>query len=39
MKRLLSAPSFTSWVSVVLMVALFIAGASSYTGFGSPRWA
>ncbi len=37
MKRILSAPSFTSWVSVALMALLFMAGASSYTGFGSTQ--
>ncbi len=37
MKRLLSAPSFTAWVSVVLMAILFIAGATRYTGFGSAQ--
>ncbi|MFG6459291.1 galactofuranose ABC transporter, permease protein YjfF [Roseateles sp. BYS96W] len=37
MKRLLSAPSFTAWVSVVLMVILFIAGATGYRGFGSAQ--
>jgi simple sugar transport system permease protein len=37
MKRLLAAPSFTSWVSVALMVLLFIAGAANYTGFASTQ--
>ena len=33
----MAAPSFTAWVSVVLMLMLFIAGATSYTGFGSTQ--
>lgn len=36
-RSLMAAPSFTTWVSVVLMVLLFAAGASSYTGFGSTQ--
>lgn len=31
----MAAPSFTAWVSVVLMLALFGFGAASYTGFAS----
>ena len=37
MKKLLAASSFTSWVSVVLMVLLFAAGAINYTGFASTQ--
>jgi galactofuranose transport system permease protein len=37
MKRLLSAPSFTAWVSVALMGVLFAAGATGYTGFASTQ--
>ena len=33
----MAAPSFTAWVSVVLMPGLFGFGAASYTGFASPR--
>jgi galactofuranose transport system permease protein len=36
-RRAMAAPSFTSWVSVALMALLFIAGAASYTGFGSTQ--
>ncbi len=36
-RAVMAAPSFTSWVSVVLMVVLFIAGASHYTGFASAQ--
>lgn len=35
MKKLLASPSFTAWVSVVLMALLFAAGAAGYTGFAS----
>ena len=35
--KLMAAPSFTTWVSVVLMLLLFVAGAGSYTGFGSTQ--
>ncbi|RZJ85101.1 MAG: sugar ABC transporter permease YjfF [Massilia sp.] len=33
----MAAPSFTAWVSVVLMAVLFVAGAANYTGFGSTQ--
>lgn len=33
----MAAPSFTAWVSVVLMLGLFGFGAASYTGFASPQ--
>lgn len=33
----MAAPSFTAWVSVVLMFGLFGFGAASYTGFASPQ--
>ena len=34
-RAVMAAPSFTSWVSVALMVVLFLAGAGNYTGFAS----
>lgn len=37
LRSAMAAPSFTTWVSVVLMVLLFVVGASSYTGFGSTQ--
>ncbi|MEO6280859.1 galactofuranose ABC transporter, permease protein YjfF [Roseateles sp.] len=37
LRAAMAAPSFTSWVSVALMVALFGFGAASYTGFASTQ--
>ncbi|WP_457445075.1 galactofuranose ABC transporter, permease protein YjfF [Roseateles sp. P5_E4] len=37
LRAAMAAPSFTSWVSVVLMAVLFIAGAANYTGFASTQ--
>ncbi|HLO94479.1 MAG TPA: galactofuranose ABC transporter, permease protein YjfF [Burkholderiaceae bacterium] len=37
MKKLLAAPAFTAWASVVLMAALFLAGAAAYPGFASAQ--
>ncbi|MFG6467032.1 galactofuranose ABC transporter, permease protein YjfF [Roseateles sp. BYS87W] len=37
LRSAMAAPSFTAWVSVALMVLLFLAGAVSYTGFGSAQ--
>ncbi len=37
LRAAMAAPSFTSWVSVALMVLLFIAGGLNYTGFASTQ--
>ncbi|KQV52788.1 ABC transporter permease [Pelomonas sp. Root1217] len=37
LRAAMAAPSFTTWVSVVLMALLFIAGAANYTGFASSQ--
>ena len=37
LRAMTATPSFTAWVSVALMAVLFIAGAASYTGFGSTQ--
>jgi simple sugar transport system permease protein len=35
MRRLAASPAFAAWISVALMVLLYLAGAARYTGFAS----